>query len=180
MINFLRPATVARCGHDWRALALAMRRLRRAGRLALLDGGNSRRTTVMRLYPSGQPAYISVIRRRRRLILRCPSPASGSVCKSEDPIRQKFRLTVGPSISAMREIHPPTAHRDGAGVGTKPADQGRAHHWPRRDRRMVRSTRSRRPFDWRRAARAPGLQRETRAVLVVADVVKPSSPPLSR
>src|SRR5262249_49608980 len=55
--------------------------------------------------PLGQPAHISVIRRRRRLILRCPSPASGSLWKSEDPIRQKFRLTVGPSISAR--LRPP-------------------------------------------------------------------------
>jgi hypothetical protein len=58
----------ARWGHDWRALAEPMRRLVLGlGRLARLDGGRSRRTTVMRLCP-GQPAYISLIRRRSRLI----------------------------------------------------------------------------------------------------------------
>jgi hypothetical protein len=33
---------------------------------ARLDGGSSRRSTVMRLCPAGQPAYIRVIRRRSR------------------------------------------------------------------------------------------------------------------
>ena len=36
--------------------------------LAPLAGGSSRRSTVMRLGPAGQPAHIRVIRRRSRLI----------------------------------------------------------------------------------------------------------------
>lgn len=39
----------------------------RPGGFARIDGGRSRRSTVMRHYPSGQPAYIRVIRRRSRL-----------------------------------------------------------------------------------------------------------------
>src|SRR5262249_31455055 len=75
------------------------RRSAEPGRLAPLDGGSSRRTTVMRLCP-GQPAYISLIRRRRRLILRCAPSPSETLLTSGDPIRQRIHLTVGPSISA--------------------------------------------------------------------------------
>jgi len=39
----------------------------RPGGFARIDGGRSRRSTVMRHYPSGQPAHIRVIRRRSRL-----------------------------------------------------------------------------------------------------------------
>jgi len=42
------------------------------GGLAPLAGGSSRRSTVMRHYPSGQPAHIRVIRRRSRLIGALP------------------------------------------------------------------------------------------------------------
>jgi hypothetical protein len=42
------------------------------GGLAPLDGGSSRRSTVMRLCPTGQPAHIRVIRRRSRRIGRHP------------------------------------------------------------------------------------------------------------
>src|SRR5262249_6530716 len=76
------------------------RRSAEPGRLAPLDGGSSRRTTVMRLCP-GQPAYISLIRRRRRLILRCAPSPSETLLPSEDPIRQRIHLTVGPSISEL-------------------------------------------------------------------------------
>jgi YD repeat-containing protein len=56
-------------------------------------------TTVMRLCP-GQPAYISLIRRRRRpIVCRAPSP-SEIAPKNPDPLRQRFCLPVGPSISA--------------------------------------------------------------------------------
>src|SRR5262245_5902081 len=83
-----------------------MRRLRAdPGRLAPLDGGSSRRTTVMRLCP-WQPAYISLIRRRRRLILRCAPSPSETLLPSEDPIRQRIHLTVGPSISARLVLRP--------------------------------------------------------------------------
>ncbi len=44
----------------------------RPGRLAPLDGGSSRRSTVMRLCPAGQPAHIRVIRRRSRRIAYGP------------------------------------------------------------------------------------------------------------
>ena len=47
------------------------------------------------------PAYISLIRRRRRLILRCAWPPSGTLSQRTDPIRQRRCLTVGPSISAI-------------------------------------------------------------------------------
>src|SRR5262245_31827254 len=81
-----------------------MRRLVTAGRLALLDRGSSRRTTVMRIGSSEQPAHISLIRRRRRLILRCALSTSGNSLEPfsncGDPIRQRICLTVGPSISA--------------------------------------------------------------------------------
>ena len=57
----------------------------RPGGLARLDGGSSRRSTVMRLCPPGQPAYIRVIRRRSRRITRSPgrlrSFSSGSVAR---------------------------------------------------------------------------------------------------
>jgi hypothetical protein len=49
------------------------------GGLALLDGGSSRRSTVMRLCPVGQPAYIRVIRRRSRLTAYSPGRLR-SVC----------------------------------------------------------------------------------------------------
>jgi hypothetical protein len=61
----------------------------RPGGLAPLDGGSSRRNTVMRLCPVGQPAYIRVIRRRSRrtacspghLRSFCPRPvARGARC----------------------------------------------------------------------------------------------------
>src|SRR5262249_38427639 len=100
-----RAAASARCGHDWRALALTMRRqLYPAGRLAPLERGSSRRTTVMRhSIPVEGSAYISLIRRRRRLILRCASSPSGTFSKRRstltDPIRQRIHLTDGPSIS---------------------------------------------------------------------------------
>lgn len=42
------------------------------GGLARLDGGSSRRSTVMRHYPPGQPAHIRVIRRRSRLTAHSP------------------------------------------------------------------------------------------------------------
>jgi hypothetical protein len=58
----------------------------------------------MRLGLSGQPAHISLIRRRRRLILRCASPPSGTLLKRGDPIRRRIRLTVGPSISVSGAI----------------------------------------------------------------------------
>ena len=44
----------------------------RPGGLAPIDGGSSRRSTVMRLGPSGQSAHIRVIRRRSRLVVACP------------------------------------------------------------------------------------------------------------
>jgi hypothetical protein len=44
----------------------------RPGGLARLDGGSSRRSTVMRLCPPGQPAYIRVIRRRSRRTASSP------------------------------------------------------------------------------------------------------------
>jgi hypothetical protein len=42
------------------------------GRLAPLDGDRSRRSTVMRHCPVGQPAHIRVIRRRSRLLTLDP------------------------------------------------------------------------------------------------------------
>ena len=47
------------------------------GGLAPLDGGSSRRSTVMRLGPTGQPAHSRVIRRRSRLTRWRPG-ASGA------------------------------------------------------------------------------------------------------
>jgi hypothetical protein len=82
------------------------------GRLALLDGGSSRRTTVMRLGPSGQPAYISLIRRRRRLIFRCALAPSGIPFRFHRPNLEPARttrLTDHPSISAIS----PTCCRSG-------------------------------------------------------------------
>jgi hypothetical protein len=73
--------------------------LSRPRRLALLDGGSSRRTTVMRLCPSGQPAHISLIRRRSRPIISGVSAPSGISIKREDPGRPKNHLTTGPPIS---------------------------------------------------------------------------------
>jgi hypothetical protein len=44
----------------------------RPGGFARIDGGSSRRSTVMRPYPSGQPAHIRVIRRRSRRVTALP------------------------------------------------------------------------------------------------------------
>jgi len=61
----------------------------RPGGFARIDGGSSRRSTVMRLCPPGQPAHIRVIRRRSRLTAHgpgrlrtfCPRPvARGARC----------------------------------------------------------------------------------------------------
>src|SRR5437660_6496318 len=82
-----------------------------SGRLAPLDGGSSRRSGVMRLCSSEQPAHISLIRRRSRSIVsRAPapsgnylrSPAQGSDVNIDDAIEGAVtnRLTAGPSISA--------------------------------------------------------------------------------
>lgn len=49
----------------------------RPGGLASLDGGSSRRNTVLRLGPLGQPAHLRVIRRRSRLAGRAAG-ASGA------------------------------------------------------------------------------------------------------
>src|SRR3989442_11093884 len=83
----------------------------RSGRLAPLDGGSSRRSGVMRLCSSEQPAHISLIRRRSSSIVSRASASSGNPrCPpdkcSDVSIGQEIegavtnRLTAGPSISA--------------------------------------------------------------------------------
>src|SRR5437899_9463157 len=82
-----------------------------SGRLAPLDGGSSRRSGVMRLCSSEQPAHISLIRRRSRSIVsRAPASSGYRPCRperySDVSIDQEIegavtnRLTAGPSISA--------------------------------------------------------------------------------
>jgi hypothetical protein len=82
-----------------------------SGRLAPLDGGRSRRSGVMRLCSSKQPAHISLIRRRSRPIVS-RAPASSGIYlrfarRSTVNIDQEIegaatnRLTAGPSISAI-------------------------------------------------------------------------------
>src|SRR5437773_952602 len=82
-----------------------------SGRLAPLDGGSSRRSGVMRLCSSEQPAHISLIRRRSRSIVsRAPASSGNRPCRperySDVSIDQEIegavtnRLTAGPSISA--------------------------------------------------------------------------------
>src|SRR2546426_4991546 len=84
-----------------------------SGRLAPLDGGSSRRSGVMRLCSSEQPAHISLIRRRSRSIVsRAPASSGNRPCRperySDVSIDQEIegavtnRLTAGPSISANR------------------------------------------------------------------------------
>src|SRR2546425_10299741 len=86
-----------------------------SGRLAPLDGGSSRRSGVMRLCSSEQPAHISLIRRRSRSIVSRASASSGIHPRSraqyadvnidreiEDAVTN--RLTAGPSTSANRLV----------------------------------------------------------------------------
>ena len=64
------------------------------GELAPLDGGSSRRSTVMRLGPSGQPAYIRVIRRRSRLTRHRPGASGAHRVQTRTPPRP-LRHTAG-------------------------------------------------------------------------------------
>lgn len=57
------------------------------GELAPLDGGSSRRSTVMRLGPSGQPAHIRVIRRRSRLTRHRPGASGAHPVRTSTPPR---------------------------------------------------------------------------------------------
>ena len=86
-----------------------------SGRLAPLDGGSSRRSGVMRLCSSEQPAHISLIRRRSRSIVSRASASSGihpharAQCAHVNIDREiedarTTRLTAGPSISAISLI----------------------------------------------------------------------------
>src|SRR5439155_16963841 len=105
-----------------------------SGRLAPLDGGSSRRSGVMRLCSSEQPAHISLIRRRSRsLVSRAPA-SSGIYLRSpaqclEVNLAQEIEgavtnyLTAGPSISAVgrwrsrlptANVRPHTPRRPGA------------------------------------------------------------------
>ena len=68
------------------------------GGLARLDGGNSRRSTVMRLCPSGQPAYIRVIRRRSRRLGHRPDFLR-TVVQHHGP-RRPLRHAVGRAAGA--------------------------------------------------------------------------------
>src|SRR5205809_3868997 len=123
------------CEHDWRVLALAMRRpVSGSGRLAPLDGGSSRRSGVMRLCCSEQPAHISLIRRRSRSIVsRAPASSGNRPCRperySDVSIDQEIEgavtnhLTAGPSISATFRCKTQTIDSvfiRGGDVGTRP------------------------------------------------------------
>src|SRR5581483_8946006 len=89
------------------------------GRLAPLDGGSSRRSGVMRLCSSEQPAHISLIRRRSRSCVSRASASSGNrpcppaTC-SDINIDQEIEdtitnlLTAGPSISGSPAVPPAT------------------------------------------------------------------------
>src|SRR5262245_34289093 len=83
----------------------------RSGRLALLDGGSSRRTSVLRLCPRRSSAHISLIRRRSRPIVTPAPTSSGSRPHHRETFTrvnvdreiddaQTNPLTAGPSISA--------------------------------------------------------------------------------
>jgi hypothetical protein len=97
--------------------SLTMRRpVSGSGRLAPLDGGSSRRSGVMRLRSSEQPAHISLIRRRSRFIVsRAPASSGNPPCRAEtcsgitiDPDIEGAitnRLTAGPSMSARTPSH---------------------------------------------------------------------------
>src|SRR5947199_9248239 len=82
-----------------------------SGRLAPLDGGSSRRSGVMRLCSSEQPAHIRLNRRRSHSIVRrAPASSGNRPCRperySDVSIDQEIEgavtnhLTAGPSISA--------------------------------------------------------------------------------
>jgi hypothetical protein len=73
----------------------------RPGGLALVDGGSSRRSTVMRLGPPGQPAHIRVIRRRSRLVAALPPGASGQ-CPTNTPARSAHCATPLGALRAWR------------------------------------------------------------------------------
>src|SRR2546425_1857369 len=70
-----------------------MRRpISRPRRLAPLDGGSSRRTTVMWLCPAGQSTYISLIRRRSRpIVSRAPAPSGIHLHKSAGRVPRRTR-----------------------------------------------------------------------------------------
>src|SRR6266487_4729274 len=91
--------------------------------MAFSECGPSRRNTVMRPYPriSGQPAHISVTRRRSALP-RWPSFAS--IHEHNDHLRERrwSSLTAGHSISTIQVLELPPA-RSERGRGTAEGDE---------------------------------------------------------
>jgi len=75
----------------------------RPGGLAPSDGGSSRRSTVMRLGPAGQPAHSRVIRRRSRPIRVRPRRLKTFALRS--PARRARRAT--PLGARLRGGGPP-------------------------------------------------------------------------
>jgi len=109
-----------------------------SGRLAPLDGGSSRRSGVMRLCSSEQPAHISLIRRRSRSIVsRAPASSGNRPCRperySDVSIDQEIEgavtnhLTAGPSISATFRCR--KGHRDRPRMRDEVPGQDRGAHF---------------------------------------------------
>jgi hypothetical protein len=151
---------------SWRCASKFMRRLIfRSGRLAPLDGGSSRRSGVMRLCSSEQPAHISLIRRRSRSIVsRAPASSRNPRCPAPDNRPNVFdigqeieaavtnRLTAGPSISAGPPSEP-VGH-----VARPRANTVAPHH--------QKTTTYRGVLTWHASCKPQDIDRETRNVLI--------------
>ena len=99
--------------------------------LARLDGGSSRRSTVMRLCPTGQPAHIRVIRRRSRRIGRrpgclrsfCPGPIARSA-RCATPLGALRAPRAGPNTGGEYRGHFPLDGRLSISASTHPRPAG--------------------------------------------------------